>query len=284
MEWGFRRADQLCPGVVASAVGYATADIEQSIHRGLPSPYLTFIVTLDQPVVGAFTRAAALGPDAISTTVTAAGLHTEPAYIRQPPVQTGIQLALYPPAARVVLGVPAGELSGLMVDAGAVVGKEIGEVREKMIEADGWSTRFALLQEHLRCRTELSPRSQLRPEVAEAWRWLVRHRGAGSVAGLARHVQLSQRQLHTLFHREFGLGPKAFNRLLRFQHSVRMITERVAVTRELDLAAIAADCGFADQSHLNREFRALVGTSPTDWVREEVGNIRSGGHRNGDSD
>lgn len=35
------------------------------------------------------------------------------------------------------------------------------------------------------------------------------------------------------------------------------------------IADAAARCGFADQSHLNREWIAFAGTSPTRWLRDD---------------
>ena len=52
-----------------------------------------------------------------------------------------------------------------------------------------------------------------------------------------------------------------------------------AAAAPLDLARLAAECGFADQSHLDREFRAFAGTSPSGWIAEEFPNIQAGGHR-----
>jgi hypothetical protein len=46
-----------------------------------------------------------------------------------------------------------------------------------------------------------------------------------------------------------------------------------------DLAWVAAECGYFDQSHLDREFRAFAGTSPSGWIAEEFPNIQAGGHR-----
>ena len=44
------------------------------------------------------------------------------------------------------------------------------------------------------------------------------------------------------------------------------------------LAAIAADCGYADQSHLSRDVSELLGRSPSAWVAEERRNLQAGGH------
>ena len=45
------RAGGLMPGLVASAVGYRTDHAGPALHRGLPSPYLTFLFSLSGPVV-----------------------------------------------------------------------------------------------------------------------------------------------------------------------------------------------------------------------------------------
>jgi AraC-like DNA-binding protein len=34
-------------------------------------------------------------------------------------------------------------------------------------------------------------------------------------------------------------------------------------------ASLAAECGFYDQAHLAREFRALAGCPPSQWLAEE---------------
>jgi AraC-like DNA-binding protein len=278
--WGFRHADALMPGVVASVVGYAADGIELSIHRGLPSPHLTVVITLDEPVITGWSIEEASGPQATCVDVVTAGLHTAPAYIRQPPAQSGIQLALYPSAARTILGLPAAELCQATYEGSDVVGPEISRLRDRLIETSDWTARFTVVQRFLQARTDRAEgRGSIRPEIVEAWTWLARHRGAGRISALAAHVLLSQRQLHSLFRAEFGLGPKGFNRLLRFQHAKQLITDDVGHQRKVDLAGIAARCGYADQAHLTRDFGSLVGTSPTRWLAEEFGTAAAGGYR-----
>ena len=45
--------------------------------------------------------------------------------------------------------------------------------------------------------------------------------------------------------------------------------------RALDLAGLAADCGYYDQAHLDLEFRSLSGVPPTAWVAEEFRNFQA---------
>jgi AraC-like DNA-binding protein len=266
----------ILPGVVADAVGYRHRSRTGTVHRGLPSPYLTFIFSLAGPVTGADDPDDVAGPAAFRHHVLLGGLDTRPAYIVQPTFQAGIQLAVHPLAARALFGAPAAEVAELAMDASDLLGTEAERVRQRIAGEGSWQAAFGHLASYLRSRVSHPVRDAPRPEVAEAWSWIIRHRGRGSVDDLARHVALSPRQLRTLFRQEVGLGPKAVNGLFRFHHATR----RLAVTsgRPPGLADVAHVCGYADQAHLARDFRRYTGTSPSGWLAEERRNIQAGGY------
>lgn len=284
----FVRAPRLLGGLVPSTVGYHVEDQPQDglqdgsqdgLHRGLPSPYLTLIFSLDAPIVVGETPEQARGPDAYSAEIVLSGLHQRPAFVRKPRREAGIQLAVHPLAARALIGMPAAELSQLAENSADTLGAQAALVRERLCELGGWQERFGALADYLRARTaDHARRTAVRPEVAEAWRWMAWHRGAGSMDGLAAHVALSPRQLSTLFRREVGIGPKQVSRLMRFEHARQRIAAAIQAGRPLDLAEIAAACGFYDHSHLVRDFHQYTGLSPTAWIAEEHRNIQAGGH------
>jgi AraC-like DNA-binding protein len=76
------------------------------------------------------------------------------------------------------------------------------------------------------------------------------------VAGL---VGLSERQLRRRSQAAAGYGPKTLQRVLRFQHFVRLLDASPVLP---DLADAAVRTGYADQPHLTRECRALSGRTP----------------------
>ncbi|MEU7040798.1 helix-turn-helix domain-containing protein [Streptomyces varsoviensis] len=285
-EQEFVRAGRL-PGGVLSAVGYHAVRPGQAgarpLHRGLPSPYLTLIFSLDGPVTSGLTPDQARGADAISTDIVVGGLHHSPAYVVQPELETGIQLAVHPLAARALLGLPAAELTGQLVTAGTdVLGRRAADLRSALIEAPSWEARFAALGGYLEKRLAAhDDRPRPRPEVAEAWAWLARHRGAGTLRGLAAHVALSERRLSTLFRAETGATPKQAARLMRFDHVKAALARATAAGDAPDLARTAAACGYYDHSHLVRDFHQYTGVSPSAWLAEECRNIQAGGHLNG---
>src|ERR1700716_272913 len=95
--------------------GYRQEGLEPTRHRGLPSPYLTLIVTLDDPLVVAAHPDARQAPAEYETLL--GGLHTTPALITHEGRQSGIQVGLKPLGARALLGLPAGELASIDLHA-----------------------------------------------------------------------------------------------------------------------------------------------------------------------
>ncbi|MFI7387143.1 helix-turn-helix domain-containing protein [Streptomyces sp. NPDC049813] len=277
----FVRATPRPGGPIVSAVGYRTRGVRPALHRGLPSPYLTLIFSLDGPVVSGATPKQARGPGADRTEIVVGGLHRDPAFIAQPAHEAGIQLAVHPLAARGLLGVPAAELTGRLVTDGTdVLGPAAAGVCAHLRELPDWRARFERLGAYL-LRGVDEPFAAVRPEVVEAWAWLARHRGTGTLPGLAAHVALSERRLTALFRAETGLSPGQAGRLMRFQHAKAAVVRAVAAGGPPDLSRVAAAHGYCDHSHLVRDFRRYTGLSPTGWLAEECRNIQAGGHHDG---
>lgn len=76
-------------------------------------------------------------------------------------------------------------------------------------------------------------------------------------ADMAHAVGMSPRAFERSFVREYGLPPQQYLKRLRIQTACRLLVD----TRE-SIAGIALCCGFADQSHLTREFRRVTGLTP----------------------
>ena len=76
------------------------------------------------------------------------------------------------------------------------------------------------------------------------------------VGELAAALGCSRRHLVNRFAADIGAPPKLAARLLRFEHARRRLGSA-------PLARVAADCGYADQAHLSREFAELAGAPPT---------------------
>jgi AraC-like DNA-binding protein len=258
---------------VAWYTGYRQRGLRPARHRGLPSPYLTLIFTLDEPLTMVAHPDPGQPPGEFGTLL--AGLHCTPALIAHEGAQSGIQVALRPLGARALLGLPAGELADIDVPAEAVLGGVCAELRDRVRAAAGWPERFAVLDEILLRLASTSP--EVAPEVSWAWHQLLREGGTVRVAALAAEAGWSGRHLTNRFRAEIGLTPKAAARVIRFDRArhllVRQLTTAGSDTR---LADLAVACGYFDQAHLAREFRALAGCPPSQWLAEEFRNVQAG--------
>ncbi|WP_216208721.1 AraC family transcriptional regulator [Amycolatopsis aidingensis] len=248
--------------LVTRYIGYRQHAAGLPVHRGLPSRHVTLVISLDQPI-----RLIAMPrPDQppASMRAPAGGLHAAPALIAQDGLRHGIHLELNPLGTRALLGLPAAELSGYVVDLADLGSARLAVLPERLAAEPSWPRRFAVLDEVL--RAELTESGAPAPEVDWAWRRLCAERGLLRVAELAAEVGWSRRHFGERFRRELGLSPKQAARVLRFERAGELLRRH----GRLDLAELAITSGFYDQAHLTNEWRALAGCSPGTWIAEEL--------------
>lgn len=80
-----------------------------------------------------------------------------------------------------------------------------------------------------------------------------------SLCELAGLVELSPFHLVRSFTQRFGMPPHRYQMQLRLEDAKRLLRQGRSV------ANVAAECGFADQSHLLRVFKRTFGVTPTEY-------------------
>ena len=86
------------------------------------------------------------------------------------------------------------------------------------------------------------------------------------ITELAASAQLSKSHFSRAFKAHFGRSPHRYileRRVTRAQHLMLVGDGR--------LCDVAQACGFADQAHLSRMFRRLVGAAPNAWRQARLG-------------
>lgn len=261
MEYRTRPLHPALGPYAGDIIGYAYDADPPDLHRGLPSRWLTVVVTLDEPLGVAWPGGPVEKYDALL-----GGLHSTAVQIGQTPSRAGVQLSLAPTAARDLFGLPPAELASTVVGLYDVLGRPARELTEQLRETPSWSTRFDLLEDMLLRRLGARRSSAVRPELDWAWQRLCRSSGAIGVQELATEVGWSRRHLTDRFTSEYGLPPKVTSRVLRFER----VTSYLRTHPHTRLAELSAAAGYADQSHLTREFQTIAGCSPRQWMTEEL--------------
>lgn len=175
--------------------------------------------------------------------------------VSQPTASVGA--LLNPGAAHALLGVPGDELSGRHTALDSLWGSDSNLALERLQEVQGLEARLDAF-ETLMAQRLVASFHGLHPAVARSLAPL--RTGLLRVSEVARQSGHSHRHFISLFRAATGLAPKVFARVHRMDRVLGLATNP-----SLDWADIALEAGFADQSHLAREFGEIAGLSPQAW-------------------
>jgi AraC-like DNA-binding protein len=206
-------------------------------HRVLPLNFTTLIIDFSGPY-GLVT-----GPRSTST-------------VHEQTWRHGVSIGLTPAGVFALLGVPMRELVNGTARLADFLGRRDVELAERLGRAPDWPTRFALLDERL--TAWLAVDRELDGLMVDAWWRLHQSPDRLRISALADELSVSRRYLEVGFQRQIGLSPATVARITRFQRAVSLLSQRSGLLRT------AVDSGYADQSHFNREIRAMAGVTPTE--------------------
>jgi len=190
------------------------------------------------------------------TTLFVAGPDTHAVELDSPPAAGSFHVGVRfrPGRASPFLGVPAVELRDQRVDAGALMGEAV---------ATRWREELGSLTPVAAASTLEQRIAALAPPFdddlvarADAVLRRARHERVSELAGT---LGLSERSLHRVCVDGFGYGPKMLQRVLRFREFLALAERRPDAT----VAALAAEAGYHDQSHCNRDCLRLSGLAPS---------------------
>lgn len=250
--------------------GYAEETVGFKRRRELPSGEVIVIIGFGPKLETTYPELAPGRPTAHRSFV--AGLHQTHCIVATPGSQSGVQVNLTPLGAHLLLGVPMHELTNRVVELGELLGRDGDRLADQLHDTGDWEARFALLDRVLERR--LAEARAGTPDVAWAWRRMLETGGRLRVAELCRELGCSRKHVQRRFSEQIGISPKAFARILRFQRAVHLLGHRDGPAWLPDAergtgagwtgARIAAECGYFDQAHMNRDFRQFAGISPRD--------------------
>jgi AraC-like DNA-binding protein len=184
-----------------------------------------------------------------------AGLHQRYSLVGSAGRALCMQVDFTPWGARRFLRTDMGALVDRVANLNELTGTFADRLEERLAETNDWAERFDLVERAILHRIG-KPYDE--PLVTRAWDRLARSHGALAIEHLARDLDCSRKHLAMLFRRHVGLPPKTMARVFRFEHAMKGLS----AGRFDTLADLAADCGYADQAHFNRDFAAFAGESP----------------------
>jgi AraC-like DNA-binding protein len=154
---------------------------------------------------------------------------------------------------------PARALAGLSTPLDALWPRDAVELTERIAEAPDDDARVAAVERMLERRLA-PPRAALLAAAAE--RRIAAAGGALRMDELADELGASPRTIERAFDDAVGVAPKTLARIIRFRRALGALES----PRRTSFVDVALSCGYADQSHLVRDFRAFTGGPPTAYL------------------
>jgi AraC-like DNA-binding protein len=243
--------------------GYAPP---HSMERVLPSGTIEIVINLRGEALRLY-EAGAVGRCESYRGPLVCGAYSEPFAIDTAQQAAIMGIHFKPGGLFPILGPVVGELGEIHVPLDTLCGAPADELWGRLLEAKTAEARFLILERFLQVRLARSIRPH--PAVAFALEEFQRVPQTRTVAEVTALVGLSPRRCAELFRREVGLTPKTFSRVRRFQEVLHLVERSTSV----DWTGLALACGYYDQAHFNRDFRAFSGITPTAYLGLRGGHI-----------
>lgn len=183
------------------------------------------------------------------------------------PVRT-IAIRFRPGAAGLFLGIPLHGLTDVRADVPDLWGRAVADRLDDALWTHDLTDRqrLRLLERELLRRLALA--EMRAPTLGQrAVAAIETAHGALRVDELADGLGVSRQHLALQFRQQVGLTPKLFARICRFRRALDVLRHGgtaggMAGAAAHDMAALAAQCGYFDQSHLIRDFHDFAGGAP----------------------
>lgn len=156
-------------------------------------------------------------------------------------------------------------VAGALAFAGAPLAREVTALGDLGLErnlgdrlsSSTWHERFQLVTQTLEAK--LADAREPSRIVSWAVERIDAAHGVLRIDDLSDELGFSRKHLHAKFIDDLGLSPKRYADVRRFAR----VMERLRTKSFRDLASLALELGFSDQSHLTREVKRFSGDSPT---------------------
>lgn len=157
------------------------------------------------------------------------------------------------------LGIPANELTNNIISAELLLGTQINELRERLIEKQSFEERIKIIENFLffKLGSSLNEKCIIDHLSSHA------NLSELSLEEISKHLNFSKKHTIALYRKEFGLTPKKLQILLNVNKSLEIFNK----PNLFPTAQTAIECNHFDQSHFIKNFKFITSITPHEYLK-----------------
>lgn len=157
------------------------------------------------------------------------------------------------------MGIPAFELRDNIIGLEEIFSKEGIEIEEKLAEASTIQEELNILNLFF-TSIALKNCNEKEQIVSASINFILKNKGLISNSQLVKFTGYTDRHIERLFMESIGINPKNFANIIKLHSFLQQLKNKSDKT---NLTEIAYNAGYADQSHLIKEFKKHTGMTPS---------------------
>lgn len=163
-----------------------------------------------------------------------------------------------------LMRIAAGELSDTIIKTGDLFGWRGLVLQEKLSGQNDLADKVEMINTFF---IEWAARSvrQNNPLVAESVNFIFKNNGTNSIRQLVKHTGYTERHIERSFMECIGLSPKRFGNIVKLHSFLKLLKNK---SRQNTFTRMSYEAGYADQSHLIKEFKKYTGITPNDYLHK----------------
>lgn len=191
------------------------------------------------------------------------GQVTKPMAIRSSGRHTMLGVKFFTHAASLFLQDEISIFNDQVSDLHAIIGNPVKKLHAQLQETTDTDKRIELVETFLLKKVLTSEKKQNKiAKVAHILTSIKKNTDEIDFGHIANTHGITPRYLRKLIYQHTGLSPTSFNKISRFQYSLRLIMKN-----NQPFTSIAYECGYFDQSHFIRDFKAFAGVTPSAYLK-----------------
>jgi len=237
---------------------------DHSIERVVPTGHVFIIFELDNIERYTYDKST-LQPNGTYKNVWISGMHKDYLSISAPQDSEMLVIQFKTEGAYPFIQQPIHKLNNKVIDSKTLFGNELIGIRTEVLKQNKVSEKFKIVEDWLTKKfiKTNTPNTDILNILTQ-----LKTKSITESGEIIKTYPLSQKHLINQFKTYFGLTPKVFHRIFRFNNLLQQIHQK----QNLEWSQIAYEFGYTDQSHFIKEFKEFSGFNPQEFIKSDFHN------------